>query len=267
MDENIYISRPVDGFFDLHEYKPLNNQDNLSYDDSISHNNLKNFVDEVYNVFSEIAREEMINKENKSKSSSTDRVFTEEFGEISKDKCAKIRENLIDEGVPVVMAYRRTLDSKKNDEISRGYRTCIEKSFSIRDVKYSGFKVIVFWEDDTKTIVTMNEEEENYDPEKALFAAYTKKVISMMNLPSRGKSVDLHIKHWLDKYNKNKDEYTKDRSRIMDRKFRKIAEARKDRETDAYSNMSDKIDDIIEEMNNIDTDNSKKDGNENDRFE
>lgn len=72
-------------------------------------------------------------------------------------------------------------------------------AFVIENVKFSGYKVIVFWKDKTKTIVTLGDDENNDDVEKALFAAFTKKVLSFMK-NAKGRSINDMIDKWTKKY-------------------------------------------------------------------
>ena len=50
------------------------------------------------------------------------------------------------------------------------------KNVDVKKIIFSGPKTIVFWNDGTKTIVSMSQEERNFDPEDAFRAAYTKKM-------------------------------------------------------------------------------------------
>ena len=50
------------------------------------------------------------------------------------------------------------------------------KNIEVKKIIFNNFKTIVFWSDGTKTIVSMSQEERNFDPEDAFRAAYTKKM-------------------------------------------------------------------------------------------
>ena len=50
------------------------------------------------------------------------------------------------------------------------------KNVEVKKIIFNNFKTIVFWNDGTKTIVSMSQEERNFDPEDAFRAAYTKKM-------------------------------------------------------------------------------------------
>lgn len=50
------------------------------------------------------------------------------------------------------------------------------KKIDVEKIIFNGFKTIVFWNDGTKTIVSMSQEERDFDPEDAFRAAYTKKM-------------------------------------------------------------------------------------------
>lgn len=77
----------------------------------------------------------------------------------------------------------------------------IDSIFTIKDVKFNGPKVIVFWNDGTKTIVSIQDDEDKYDVEKALFAAYTKKIMSFMST-GKERSMNLMLDKWIEKYKK-----------------------------------------------------------------
>ncbi len=46
----------------------------------------------------------------------------------------------------------------------------------VREIRYNGPATIVFWEDNTKTVVKMQHGEERYDPDKAFTMAVCKKL-------------------------------------------------------------------------------------------
>lgn len=64
----------------------------------------------------------------------------------------------------------------------------------IKDVKFSGPATIVFWSDNTKTIVKVHEED--FDPEKGLAMAICKKLFG------NTKEYYYKIKHWTKRYKK-----------------------------------------------------------------
>ena len=105
----------------------------------------------------------------------------------------------------VNMTINKAKDELLNKPFSNGLKAFIaehnEKAFTIKDVKFSGNKVIVFWNDDTKTIVTMDNEESKYDIEKAIMAATMKKLYNSFNKPSRKKSIDDELDKWVKKFN------------------------------------------------------------------
>lgn len=88
------------------------------------------------------------------------------------------------------------VESKETEE----YRNMHSKSFLMKDVKFNGPATIVFWEDGTKTVVKMDESEINYDPEKAIMAAYTKKALSTLS-NAKERSIDLTLEKAIEKYN------------------------------------------------------------------
>lgn len=68
--------------------------------------------------------------------------------------------------------------------------------FEIKDIKFSNMATVVLWEDGTKTVVAMGDDEDKYDVEKAIFAAFTKKALSTFST-SKERSID----NLLDKVN------------------------------------------------------------------
>lgn len=56
-------------------------------------------------------------------------------------------------------------------KFSKGYQIP-----EIREIRYNGPATIVFWEDNTKTVVKMQPDEECYDPDKAFAMAVCKKL-------------------------------------------------------------------------------------------
>ena len=98
----------------------------------------------------------------------------------------------------------------------------IDTIFTIKDVKFSADKVIVFWNDDTKTIVTIGEDEKTYDVEKALFAAYTKKVLSTINGNAKDRSLNRMIDKWSKVYEDSKKQIKADITKIKKRKDKKL---------------------------------------------
>lgn len=83
-------------------------------------------------------------------------------------------------------------------------------NLKILDIKISGDKLIVLWDDNTKTIVTRKLGEKD-DPEKAIMAAMTKKMLSY-NTPGNRSLVGF-IDYWVSVYNMRKytDKKVKDR--------------------------------------------------------
>ena len=99
-------------------------------------------------------------------------------------------------------------------------------SFNIKDIKFSGYTVVVFWDDNTKTKVTMDKTEKEYDFEKALFAAYTKKAISFVGKNSKDRRIDNILKKWYPKYEENKKDIEKQMDKIDKRKLKKQSESK-----------------------------------------
>ena len=92
--------------------------------------------------------------------------------------------------------------------------------FSIADIKFSGYSVIVFWKDGTKTMVTMQDDEKEFDVEKAIFAAFTKKALSF-NDHSKKRSMTNVLGKWLKKYEELKEDNEKHMQKLKERKENK----------------------------------------------
>ena len=133
------------------------------------------------------------------------------------------------------------------DAIKEDDGVAVDVLFTIKNVMYSGNKTIVFWTDNTKTIVTMCDEEDKFDPEKAIYAAYTKKIISFLNMPSRQRSLDKLFKPWIDKFNDNKEEYIADVKRALNKKTKKA----KEKKVDQYAAVTEGLNTIIKDLNDI----------------
>jgi hypothetical protein len=88
------------------------------------------------------------------------------------------------------------------------YRNMYSKSFLMKDIKFNGPATIVFWEDGTKTVVKIDSTEINYDLEKAVMAAYTKKALSTLS-NAKERSIDLTLEKALKKYNNTTREEAK----------------------------------------------------------
>lgn len=54
----------------------------------------------------------------------------------------------------------------------------VRKQFTIKDYKVNGPALIIFWESGDKTVVKLQNDDEIYDIEKAIYAAFTKKALS-----------------------------------------------------------------------------------------
>ena len=89
-----------------------------------------------------------------------------------------------------------TLDSKQ--EIRWRYPdNTLTKNFSIKNVIFNPPATIVFWSDNTKTVVKCDQEHESYDPEKGLAMAISKKMLG----DNKYEYYNTFL-HWLKKWNK-----------------------------------------------------------------
>lgn len=104
---------------------------------------------------------------------------------IRKPKIPKVNINIVD----VASVYSRYIptDREENNMTTEQY---IGTCFTINKIIFSGSKTIVLWKDGTKTIVTCQDDEELFDPEKAVMAAFTKKVLSKMPGNSEKRSMN-----------------------------------------------------------------------------
>ena len=96
------------------------------------------------------------------------------------------------------------------------------KSIELKDVKFSGDKTIAFWEDGEKTIVTMQDDEKEYDPEKAIMACYMKRLIDIQKqVTNHNISIKKIFDKYLAKYEKEKPKIEAQIQKIKQRKANK----------------------------------------------
>lgn len=95
--------------------------------------------------------------------------------------------------------YKSLLMLASNKRITN-FNTLIQKEFTIKDIKFNNIATIVFWESGDKTIVKRQSTERIHDVEKAIMAAYTKKILSFFNT-SKEKSINNILYKWKNKYN------------------------------------------------------------------
>ncbi len=95
------------------------------------------------------------------------------------------------------------------------------KKIDVKKIIFNGFKTIVFWNDGTKTIVSMSQEERNFDPEDAFRAAYTKKMYGTnskikrvikekSNIEQHQRIVEEKLKEEMEKISRDYDKYMKE---------------------------------------------------------
>ena len=95
------------------------------------------------------------------------------------------------------------------------------KKIDVEKIIFNGFKTIVFWNDGTKTIVSMSQEERNFDPEDAFRAAYTKKMYGTnskikrvikekSNIEQHQRIVEEKLKEELAKISQNYDKFMRE---------------------------------------------------------
>ena len=95
------------------------------------------------------------------------------------------------------------------------------KKIDVEKIIFNEFKTIVFWNDGTKTIVSMSQEERNFDPEDAFRAAYTKKMYGTnskikriikekSNIEQHQRIVKEKLKEEMEKISRDYDKYMKE---------------------------------------------------------
>lgn len=95
------------------------------------------------------------------------------------------------------------------------------KNVEVKKIIFNNFKTIVFWNDGTKTIVSMSQEERNFDPEDAFRAAYTKKMFGTnskikrvikekSNIEQHQRIVEEKLKEEMGKISRDYDKYMKE---------------------------------------------------------
>lgn len=95
------------------------------------------------------------------------------------------------------------------------------KNVEVKKIIFNNFKTIVFWNDGTKTIVSMSQEERNFDPEDAFRAAYTKKMYGTnskikrvikekSNIEQHQRIVEEKLKEELAKISQNYDKFMRE---------------------------------------------------------
>ena len=95
------------------------------------------------------------------------------------------------------------------------------KKIDVEKIIFNNFKTIVFWNDGTKTIVSMSQEERNFDPEDAFRAAYTKKMYGTnskikrvikekSNIEQHQRIVKEKLKEEMEKISRDYDKYMKE---------------------------------------------------------
>ena len=156
-------------------------------------------------------------------------------------------EKLVDKFTIDEIIYEKSKDKNKitwKDGVTTISDNCIKTTyaayvhraidiiFTIKDVKFSADKVIVFWNDDTKTIVTIGEDEKTYDVEKALFAAYTKKLLTTINGNAKDRSLNHMIDKWSKVYEDNKKQIKADIAKIKKRKEKKLGKDIEDKKVE-----------------------------------
>lgn len=97
----------------------------------------------------------------------------------------------------------------------------INKTFKIKDVRFSGYTTLVYWCDDTITKVTMDDSEDKYDVEKAIACAYMKRIMSYLDCNAKNRTIDNVFNKYLTKYEDEKEDIEAQMENIKKRKLKK----------------------------------------------
>lgn len=93
------------------------------------------------------------------------------------------------------------------------------KKIDVEKIIFNGFKTIVFWNDGTKTIVSMSQEERNFDPEDAFRAAYTKKMFGtnskIKRIIKEKSNIEQHQKIVKEKLKEEMEKISRDYDKMM----------------------------------------------------
>ena len=77
----------------------------------------------------------------------------------------------------------------------------------VREIRYNGPATIVFWEDNTKTVVKMQPDELYYDPDKAFTMAVCKKLFGNKFNRHLTKAQKAFDKYWEEEYEKEHEKF------------------------------------------------------------
>ena len=110
-------------------------------------------------------------------------------------------------------------EMEKKRKFTEGGNTM--KKIDVEKIIFNEFKTIVFWNDGTKTIVSMSQEERDFDPEDAFRAAYTKKmfgtsskikriIAEKSNIEQHQRIAKERLKEEMERINRDYDKYMKE---------------------------------------------------------
>lgn len=144
-------------------------------------------------------------------------------------------------------------EMEKKRKFTEGGNTM--KKIDVEKIIFNEFKTIVFWNDGTKTIVSMSQEERNFDPEDAFRAAYTKKmygtnskikriIAEKSNIEQHQRIVKEKLKEEMEKISRDYDKYMKEKYPWMYKDEEKKPEKQKDDERPIKFCQCDCSDDI-----------------------
>ena len=106
--------------------------------------------------------------------------------------------------IPLETPLDKEIESSEYYKFSKGY-----KIPEVREIRYNGPATIVFWEDNTKTVVKMQPDELYYDPDKAFAMAVCKKLFGNKFNRHLTKAQKAFEKSCEEKYENRVDEFVR----------------------------------------------------------
>ena len=106
--------------------------------------------------------------------------------------------------------------------------SCIDDEFTIEDIRFSYETTVIIWKSGDKTVVNLDKED-NLDLEKAIMAAYTKKILDYKSGTCKENSINRIVNKYTDKYNEyyenlSKEDLDKHREKMKERAEKKKKE-------------------------------------------
>ena len=162
---------------------------------------------EIKNAVSEFSKENTI--DNREKCFNPPMVKTEKF---------PAQEHVFKSLKAEELKYEAWQDFRK--ELEDMDKIVVYEKFKVKDIKFSGYHTIVFWEDGTKTIVSPQDSDKyNYDVEKAISMAFMKRALSFGS-NYKARSLNSIIDKYKDKFELYKDENWNKIKEELSKKFK-----------------------------------------------